>query len=94
MVTVPSLRELLNIVCANVEKAHGISIGEQCARDMERIVRQSWPSERVYISPLDSRKDPDRAETIRKAARTLPTGVISERMGISRQLIHYHTKKR
>ncbi len=89
----PTLRELMHAVCRHAEARHGISIGEQCARELELMIRQSWPGERVYISPPDTRKDPDRAEKIREAAKRLPTGVVSARFGISRQLVHYHVKK-
>lgn len=93
MVNVPALRELLEMICAQAA-GRGVSIGEQCAREMEAEIRRRWPAERVYISPPDSRKDPARAEAIRQAAKRLPTGVVAERFGVSRQLVSHHLKKR
>ena len=54
----------------------------------ERELRMRWPGERVYIVPNDSKKDPKRAEAIKKAAKRLPVAVVSERFGVSRQRIY------
>jgi hypothetical protein len=89
----PTLRDLMTLVCRHAE-ARGLSFGEQCARDLEQLIRRELGGERIYVQPANSRKDPARAEAIRAAARTLPTGVVSERYGVSRQLIHYHTTKK
>ncbi len=89
----PSLRDLMALVCRHAEQAHGISLGEQCARDLERLIRQSWPAERIYIPPADSRKDPGRAEAIRQAAKRLPTGVVAERFGVKVSWVHRVVKK-
>lgn len=89
----PSLRDLMALVCRHAEQAHGISLGEQCARDLERLIRQSWPAERIYIPPADSRKDPARADAIRQAAARLPTGVVAERFGVRRQYVAKLIKK-
>ena len=89
----PSLRDMLDLVCRLAEQQHGVSIGEQCARDLEVMIRKTWPSERVYIAPPDSRKDPARADAMRRAAARLPTGVAAERFGVSKQYIHKIIKK-
>ena len=89
----PSLRDMLDLVCRLAEQQHGVSIGEQCARDLEVMIRKTWPSERVYIAPPDSRKDPARAAAIRQAAKRLPTGVVAERFGVSKSWVHRTSKK-
>ncbi len=89
----PSLRDLMALVCRHAEQAHGISLGEQCARDLERLIRQSLPAERIYIPPADSRKDPARADAIRQAAARLPTGVVAGRFGVRRQYVAELIKK-
>lgn len=87
-----SLKQIIDLIRVQQEQ-RGISVGEQCAREWEQMIRKSWPGERVYIAPCDSRKDPARAEAIRQAAARLPTGVVTQRLGVSRQLISYHLKK-
>ena len=89
----PTLKEMLKLIC-ETSQAQGIPFGDQCAKAMEMEIRKAWPAERIYIPPADSRRDPARGDEIRRASVTLPTGVICERFGISRQLIAYHTKKR
>lgn len=88
-----TLHEMLEFVrrCA---AESGQCISEELARDLEKRIRQQWPSERIYISPVHSRMDPARGEAIRQAAKHLPTSVIVARYGISRQLVAYHTRKR
>ena len=89
----PTLREMLVIICRHAEQKHGVSIGEQCAKEWESMIRQSWPGERVYISPPDSRKDPARADRIREAAKRLPTGVVAQRFGVHRSTVSKILKK-
>lgn len=55
--------------------------------------RRSFGGDKIYFPPPGSRKDPERADAIREAAKKLPTGVVTQRFGVSRQLISYHTKK-
>jgi DNA-binding transcriptional regulator LsrR (DeoR family) len=90
----PTLRDLMSMICAHAEQAHGISLGEQCARDLERLIRQSFPAERVYIPPANSPHDPARTEAIRQAAARLPTGVVAQRFGISRQAVYKLARKK
>lgn len=56
--------------------------------------RKQWGGDKTYWTPMGSSKDPERAEAIRKAAKTLPTGIVVQRFGVSRQYIHRITKKR
>jgi hypothetical protein len=89
-----SLRDELEIIMEWLNAKHPqASFGEQCARELELVIRQRLGGDRIYVTPPDSRKDPSRAEAIRSAASRLPTGVVSQRLGVSRQLIAYHVKK-
>lgn len=89
-----SLRDELEIIMAWLNEKHPqASFGEQCARDLEMLIRQRMGGDRIYVMPPGSRKDPDRAEAMREAAKKLPTGVVTQRFGVSRQLLSYHTKK-
>jgi DNA-binding transcriptional regulator LsrR (DeoR family) len=81
------------MICRCAE-ASGVSIGEQCAREWEAEIRKAYPAERVHIPPPGSRKDPARAEAIRKAAARLPTRVVAERLGISRQHVYRVVKRK
>lgn len=83
----PSLRKLMDLMCRHAD-AHGVSLGEQFARDLERLIQQSFPAERVYIPPANSPHDPARTEAIRQAAARLPTSVVAQRFGISRQAVY------
>lgn len=56
-------------------------------------MRRSFPGEKIYLQPLESQHNAERAAKIREAAKQLPTGVVCERFGVSRQLVHYHIKK-
>lgn len=88
----PTLRELMSFVCKFTDKT-GRGIDQEFAVDLEREIRKAWPAERVYIPPANSRKDPARAEEIRKAAAKLPTGVVAQRLGVSRSYVARVCKK-
>ena len=88
-----TLRELMRFVCDCAQQA-GYSVPDEFTDELSRQVRHAYPAERVYIPPPRSRKDPERAEAIQSAARELPTGVISERFGVSRSYVHRVIKKR
>jgi hypothetical protein len=83
----PNLREFLEFA-RELAAQSGESFSDHLAIEIERQVRQRWPGERIYLMPGDSRKDPARAERIAAAARLLPTGVVSERFGISRKRVY------
>lgn len=51
--------------------------------EAERVLRMRWGGERVYLPPIDSRKDPARAEHARELAKRLPTGIVAQRTGLS-----------
>lgn len=89
----PTLRELMAFLCDCAAQS-GHSFSEDLAGELERQIRRQYPSERVYIPPADSRKDPSQAEAIRKAAARLPTGVVAQRFGVSRQYVNRIYKKR
>jgi hypothetical protein len=55
--------------------------------------RSVFGGDKIYFPPPNSRKDPERADAIRKAAARLPTGVVCQRFGVSRQLVAHHIKK-
>lgn len=90
----PSLTEQIRKIleCLNGQYPD-VSFGEQCARELEQVIRQSWGGERVYIPPPNSRVNSHRGAAIAEAAKKLPTGVVRERFGVSRQLVHYHVQK-
>jgi hypothetical protein len=89
----PTLKNLLDLIQQH-STTKGIAFSDDFAREMEMEIRKRWPSEHVYIPQADSRKDPARGELIRQLAARLPTSVIAEHYGISRQLVSYHTRKR
>jgi hypothetical protein len=76
----PGLRDLLDLI-----ETRAIESGANPAfmRGLEAEIRQRWGGERFYVTPPESRKDPDRAVRIRELARTLPTGVVAQRLDVS-----------
>lgn len=54
------------------------SFGEQCARELEDIIRHATPGEKVYVPAPDTSKKAQ----IEAAIRTLPSGVVAERLGV------------
>lgn len=87
----PSLREFLEFVlqCA----AHGSGTGDggftdDLTRELERQVQGRWAGERIYIAPSGRHNDGQRAARITDLSRRLPTGVVAERLGVSRQYVH------
>ena len=89
----PTLREMMKYIC-DISAKRGVPFGDQCAREMEQAIRKAWPSERVYIPPANTKRDPARTEEIRNAARTLPTSVVAERFGVSRRWVNMATRKK
>lgn len=89
----PTLREMMRFMCRYAEQC-GHCFSEDLALELEKQLRRQYPAERVYIPPADSRKDPERAEAIRKAAKTLPTSVVAERYGVSRRWVAMATRKK
>jgi DNA-binding transcriptional regulator LsrR (DeoR family) len=80
----PTLREMIDFIrdCAETS---GRTFSEDFAETIERQIQARYPAERVYIPPADSRKNGRLADKVADAGRTLPTGIIAERFGISRR---------
>lgn len=90
----PRLNDQLSMIMQFLKgKYPEVSFGEQCARELETMIRQSMGGEKIYVPPPGSRKDGERAEAIREAAKRLPTCVVRERFGVSRQYVQRLTKK-
>jgi hypothetical protein len=87
------LRHLLAVVREHAE-AQGADFPDGCIERIEHVVRQTWPTERVYIPPVGSRKDPDRRAKIREMAKRLPTGVTAERLGVSKSWVYRAIKNK
>ena len=88
----PSLDDFLDLA-RKVAEHHGLEAPEQFYADLSDRSRESWPGERIYLMPKNSRRDPARGQAITSAIKRLPTGIVSERLGVSRQLISYYQKK-
>ena len=85
-----ALRDLIAFVLEMVAHSQAGEGGfdEHLAREIERQVQGRFPGDRVYIAPSGRRNDPERPVRIADAARRLPTGVVAERFGVSRQYVH------
>lgn len=84
-----ALRDLIAFVlemAAHSQAGEG-GFDEHLAREIERQLETRYPGERVYIRE-SIRKDPGRPARIAELARHLPTGVVAERLGVSRQYVH------
>lgn len=84
-----ALRDLIAFVlemAAQGQSGEG-GFDEHLAREIERQLQTRYPGERVYIRE-GTRKDPGRPARIAELARRLPTGVVAERLGVSRQYVH------
>lgn len=88
----PTLREFIAFFDRLADE-RGESFSDEFTTILEREMRRKWPGEKIYVLPPNSRKDPARGEAIVAAAKKLPTGIVRERFGISRQLVSYHVKK-
>lgn len=78
-----TLHDILNIIFAAAEQT-GHSFEQDMFEQIERQIRMQHGGDRVYVSPLESRKDPARAKKITEASKKLPTAVVAERFGVSR----------
>lgn len=88
----PTLHEMIDFICQVAEGA-GREFSMDFAIELEKQLQQRFATEKIYVPPPNSRKNPARSEAIREAAKRLPTGVVAQRFGVSRQLVSYHTKK-
>ena len=87
-----TLREIMRFMCDCAADA-GHSFTDEVAMQLEQQLRSQYGGTQVYIPEANSSKDLNRGEIIRKAAKTLPRGVICARFGVSRQLVAHHLKK-
>jgi hypothetical protein len=86
-----TLNEQIDLILNFLRARHpAVSFGEQCARELEQTIRRSLPGERVYIPAPDTGKKREIVE----AAKKLPTAVVVERFGVSRQYVHKITRRR
>ena len=92
MMLMATLREIIEFLGkVAVETNHSFS--KEFAAVAERAIQERYAAERIYVIPPNSKRDPKRGEAIAEAARKLPTGIVSKRLGVSRQLVAYHLKK-
>ena len=89
----PTLRDLLEFVCACAEQA-GQTFTEDFTAELERQIRARYPSERCYIPPKGSRKGTGKAERIAELARALPTSTVAERLGVTRSYVRRIARRR
>lgn len=74
MATIKDLERILTAIPGVTEHTVSLIIGE---------MRRGLPGEKLYIPPPDRSKK----AAIADAARKLPTGVVVERFGVSRQYV-------
>lgn len=88
----PSLDDFMDELrkCAEY---HGVEMPERLYEDAKVRARKRWPGERIYLVPPTSQKDPEKVKNIVEMAKRLGSGVVSARLGVSRQLVSYHLKK-
>lgn len=87
-----TLHELLSLVYRHAEEA-GQALPSELQQTIEDEIRSTWPTQRVYVPPINSRKDPSKSTAIRKASKQLPTRVVAERYGVSKSWVHRLVKK-
>lgn len=83
----PTLRDLHALLL-------GSGLSPETVEKLFVEMRRAFPGDKVYIPPLGTRKDTSRQDVIRRLAKTLPTGVICERLGLSRSYVHRVLKVR
>lgn len=88
-----TLREVMSFI-REVAVGRGVSIDGDLLVEIEREIQMRFSSDRIYVPPPNSRKDPARTEAIREAARRLPTKVVAERFGVTRQWVGQVIKRK
>jgi hypothetical protein len=88
----PSLEDFMELA-RKVAENHGLDAPEKFYNDLSDRSREAWPGGRIYLMPKNSQRDPARSLAISSAARRLPTGIVSDRLGISKDAVLYHLKK-
>ena len=89
----PNLRQLLEVV-ESVSCHQGFALDERALCAIARAIRLAYGGQRIYVPPIDSRKDPERREALRRAARRLPTGVAAEVTGVSASYLYRVRKEK
>ena len=73
------LKEQVDLIVGWMRQRHpDVSFGDQCAREMEDMIRRAMPGEKVYVPAPDMSK----RAAIEEACRMLPTAVVAERLGV------------
>lgn len=88
-----TLREVIEFV-VEVARQRNRELPQDLLAEIEREIQMRFSADRIYVPPPNSRKDPARTEAIREAARKLPTRVVAERFGVSRQWVGQVVKGR
>ena len=88
----PSLHHLIATIRAHC-RANDCAVPDQVWQQLTTEIRREFAAQRVYIPPIDSRKDPARRASVRESARKLPTGVAAARLGVSESYVR-RVKKR
>ena len=89
-----TLKDLVELIITGLQERQGVSVGEQCARELEQMIRQSYGGDRIYVRPPDTSK----REAVERAVKTLPVAVVAERFGVTahyaRKVLRHGVKKR
>lgn len=80
-----TLKDVVELIITELQQRQGVSVGEQCARELEQMIRQSYGGDRIYVRPPDTSK----RAAVEQAVRTLPATVVAERFGVT---AHYARK--
>ena len=89
----PTLRDLLQLI-EKESVAKGSPVPVAVLTHLERVIRQTWPAERVYVPPAGSRKDAARNSALREAAKRLPVGVVADRNGVTPSWVYRLARKK
>jgi hypothetical protein len=84
----PTLRAMMDLIASKADLSPAL------IESIETDIRRAWPGERVYLPPVDSRKDPRRAERVRELAKRLPVGVVAVRLGVSQSAVYRAVKRK
>lgn len=85
----PTLNELIECMCRYAEANEKYLPKDFCTGFKGELQRQ-FPGEKIYVPPQSNSK----REMIAQSARTLPSGVVAERHGVSRRYVNKVIKKR
>lgn len=89
----PTLRDLLEFVCACAEQS-GQPFTEDFTAELERKIRARYPAERLYVPPEGSRKGAGKAARIAELARVLPASTVAERLGVTPSYVRKIARRR